>query len=127
MMSRHKKIFMLPVVMFSLLIMMNTAFGTDYKASAQSWQKQANDVREQVAGVAEELMGMSYEDNIAAKGLVEDALRWFERGDQSLEKADLLFENEEYDKASNSYNMAWQLYVKAATAGLNAKRILTGK
>jgi hypothetical protein len=33
---------------------------------------------------------------------------------------------EDFEKATNEYNMAWQYYVKAATAGLNAKSILGG-
>jgi hypothetical protein len=34
---------------------------------------------------------------------------------------------EEWEKANFGYNMAWQYYVKAATAGLNAKSILAGQ
>ena len=33
-------------------------------------------------------------------------------------------ESEEFAEASSTYNMAWQYYVKAATAGLAAKTML---
>ena len=34
---------------------------------------------------------------------------------------------EDYEKASSAYNMAYQYYVKAATAGLNAKTMLESR
>lgn len=98
-----------------------------YKESAVSWQKQAKDTREKVVGVAEELEEIGDKGNPDAKGLIEDAKRWLQEGDKSMAEANAEMEEEKYQDASYGYNMAWQYYVKAATAGLNAKRILTGK
>jgi hypothetical protein len=110
-----------------LFILSTFVIGQDYKDSALSWQKQANDTRGVVAGVAEELGTIGDQGNTTAKGLIDDALKWLGKGDKNISKGDAEMEKQDYEKASFSYNMAWQYYVKAATAGLNAKRILTGK
>ncbi|MEE9213542.1 MAG: hypothetical protein V3U54_01940, partial [Thermodesulfobacteriota bacterium] len=65
--------------------------------------------------------------NPYAKDLIEDAVKWIEEGDNELAKGDKAMEKEEWENANFAYNMAWQYYVKAATAGLNAKSILTGE
>ena len=80
-----------------------------------------------MVSVAEELESIGNKGNEDAKGLIEDAHQWLAEGDKKMEEGDKLYEEENYEKSSYSYNMAWQYYVKAATAGLNAKRILTGK
>lgn len=103
------------------------SFAQGPEESALSWQKNAKDTRKQVVSVAEELEQIGDKGNQDAKGLIEDAHHWLAEGDKKLEEGDQLFEKEDFEKASYSYNMAWQYYVKAATAGLNAKRILTGK
>lgn len=103
------------------------AAGDGYKESALSWQKQAKDTRGAVVGVAEELGQIGDQGNEAAKGLIEDAVKWLGEGDKNLSIGDSQMEEQDFQKASFSYNMAWQYYVKAATAGLNARRILTGK
>ena len=113
---------------FALLILFcGFAVASDYKDSALSWQKQANDTRGAVVGVAEELNTIGDQGNTTAKGLIDDAVKWLGEGDKSLATGDANMEKEDFEKASFNYNMAWQYYVKAATAGLNAKRILTGK
>jgi hypothetical protein len=98
-----------------------------YKESAISWQKQAKDTRGAVVSIAEELDKIGDKGNPDAKGLIADTKKWLEEGDKALSRADNEMEKEEYEKASYDYNMAWQYYVKAATAGLNAKRILIGR
>ena len=103
------------------------AAGDEYKESALSWQKQAKDTRGAVVSVAEELGKIGDQGNTTAKGLIEDAVKWLGEGDKKLSSGDSEMEKEDFQKASFSYNMAWQYYVKAATAGLNARRILTGK
>ena len=60
------------------------------------------------------------------KGLIEDAVAWLGEGDKNMAAADEAMTKEDYEKATNEYNMSWQYYVKAATAGLNAKSILGG-
>jgi len=99
----------------------------DPKASALSWQKQANDTRATVAGVAEELEKIGDQGNVPAKGMIDDAKHWIAEGDKSKALADEKMGRADYQKASYDYNMAWQHYVRAATSGLNAKRMLTGE
>jgi hypothetical protein len=103
------------------------ARGAENKETAASWQKQATSTRAQVVGVADELTKIGDKGNADAKGLIEDATNWLKEGDKELAKGDESMKKEEWETASYSYNMAWQYYVKAATAGLNAKRILTGQ
>jgi hypothetical protein len=103
------------------------AYGGDPKASALSWQKQANDTRAAVMSVAEELEQTGDKGSADARGLIEDAKRWLGEGDKSRSEGDAKMEAEEYEAASNAYNMAWQYYVKAATAGMNAQTILAGR
>ena len=114
-------------LIFSIFLFCTFAVGSDYKDSALSWQKQANDTRGAVVSVYEELNTIGDQGNTTAKGLIDDAVKWLGEGDKSLEKGDVDMGKEDFEKASFNYNMAWQYYVKAATAGLNAKRILTGK
>lgn len=103
------------------------AQGADPQKSALSWQKQANETRAAVVGVAEELEQIGDQGKPDAAGLIADAKRWLTEGDKSRAEGDTKAQAEAWKEASFAYNMAWQYYVKAATAGLNAKRILTGK
>ncbi len=103
------------------------AIAADNQETAASWQEQATSTRAAVVSVAEELGTLNPESNPTAKGLVDDAVMWLGMGDKELAKGDAAMKEEQWDKANFGYNMAWQYYVKAATAGLNAKRILTGK
>lgn len=117
-------------IIFAVLVFMaatGISFAQDHKDSAVSWQKQAKDTREQVVAVAKELEEIGDKGNEDAKGLIADAHNWLAEGDKKMEEGDKQFEEEAFGTSSYSYNMAWQYYVKAATAGLNAKRILTGK
>lgn len=117
-------------IMFAVLVFMaatGISFAQDQKDSAISWQKQAKDTRVKVVAVAEELESIGDKGNEDAKGLIKDAHNWLAEGDRKMEEGDKLFAEETFGTSSYSYNMAWQYYVKAATAGLNAKRILTGK
>jgi len=110
-----------------LFVFSTLVIGQGYKDSALSWQKQANGTRGAVVSVYEELSKIGDQGNPTAKGLIDDAVKWLGEGDTKLAKGDSEMEKQDFEKASFSYNMAWQYYVKAATAGLNAKRILTGK
>lgn len=102
------------------------AAAADDEASAASWKKQANDTRATVLAVAHQLEETGDKGNSDARGLIDDAGRWLARGDESLAEADALLEKGDHRGASHAYNMAWQYYVKAATAGLNAQSILGG-
>ncbi len=98
-----------------------------FKDSALSWQKQSTDTRAKVMAVYEELTEIGDQGNADAKDLIADAVTQLGEGDKQLKAGDDNLAKSEFEKASYDYNMAWQYYVKAATAGLNAKRILTGK
>ena len=108
-----------------ILIFASFSFASDFKESALSWQKQAKDTRGAVVSVADELGKMGDKGNEYAKDLINDAVKWLGEGDNHLSAGDEEMKKEEFEKASFNYNMAWQYYVKAATAGLNAKRILS--
>lgn len=101
--------------------------GAENEETAKSWQEQATSTRAAVVTVAEELGKIGDQGNPDAKDLIEDATKWLGEGDKELAKGDEAMEKKEWEKANFAYNMAWQYYVKAATAGLNAKRILTGQ
>ena len=98
-----------------------------FKDSALSWQKQSTDTRAKVMAVYEELTKIGDQGNADAKDLIADAVTQLGKGDKQLKAGDDNLAKSEFEKASYDYNMAWQYYVKAATAGLNARRILTGQ
>jgi len=103
------------------------AKGAENEETAKSWQQQATSIRATVVSVAEELEKIGDKGNPDARGLIEDTKIQLEKGDKELAKGDKAMKEEEWENANYGYNMAWQYYVKAATAGLNAKRILTGQ
>lgn len=98
-----------------------------FKDSALSWQKQSTDIRAKVMEVYEELTKIGDQGNADVKDLIADAVTQLGEGDKQLKAGDDNLAQSEFEKASYDYNMAWQYYVKAATAGLNARRILTGQ
>jgi hypothetical protein len=98
-----------------------------FKDSALSWQKQSNETRAKVMAVYEELTEIGDQGNADVKDLIADAVTQLGEGDKQLKAGDDNLAKSEFEKASYDYNMAWQYYVKAATAGLNARRILTGR
>jgi hypothetical protein len=110
-----------------LLVLAGTIYASENQKSAKSWQKQANDTRATVMKVYDELGKMDVSEQTDAKGLIDDAATQLAEGDKYLKKGDEAMAKQDWEKANFGYNMAWQYYVKAATAGLNAKRILTGQ
>lgn len=103
------------------------AYGAENQETALSWQKQATSTRGAVMNVYDELKKIDVSDQPDAKGLIDDAVAQLTEGDKYMKQGDEAMEKQEWEKANDDYNMAWQYYVKAATAGLNAKRILTGQ
>ncbi len=103
------------------------SFGAQNEETAKSWQQQATSTRAQVMAVYGELEKMGDQDNPVAKDLIADAVKQLGEGDKFMKKGDEAMEKKEWEKANYGYNMAWQYYVKAATAGLNAKSILAGQ
>ena len=104
-----------------------TVYAAENQESAVSWQKQATSTRAAVMNVYDELKKIDVSDEPDAKGLIDDAVAQLTEGDKYMKQGDEAMEKQEWEKANAGYNMAWQYYVKAATAGLNAKRILTGQ
>ncbi len=103
------------------------AMAAQNEETAKSWQEQATSTREAVMNVYGELEKMGDKDNPVAKELIADAVAQLGEGDKYLKQGDEAMAAEEWEKANFGYNMAWQYYVKAATAGLNAKSILAGQ
>jgi len=103
------------------------AFSAQNEETAKSWQEQATNTRAQVMAVYGELEEMGDKDNPVAKDLIADAVKQLGEGDNFLKQGDDAMAQQEWEKANYGYNMAWQYYVKAATAGLNAKSILSGQ
>ena len=111
-----------------LLLAGGTAFAQqDAQKSALSWQKQARDTRVAVVSVADELGKMDASGKPDAAGLINDAMAWLEKGDAEVAQADTKMTAEDWKSASSGYNMAWQYYAKAATAGLAAKTMLESR
>jgi hypothetical protein len=95
--------------------------------TAKSWQEQATSTRVAVMNVYGELEKMGDKNNTVATELITDAVAQLTEGDKFLKQGDEAMAAKEWEKANFGYNMAWQYYVKAATAGLNAKSILAGQ
>jgi hypothetical protein len=117
-------------VVVSILVsclLAGAALAAEPKESALAEQKQAKDTRAAVVSVADELGKMDASAKPDAKGLIDDAMSWLSKGDESVASADELMAAEDYEEASSTYNMAYQYYVKAATAGLNAKTMLESR
>jgi hypothetical protein len=103
------------------------AIGAQNEETAKSWQQQATSTRAAVMKVYGELEETGDKDNPVAKELITDAVAQLGEGDKYLKQGDEAMAAKEWEKANFGYNMAWQYYVKAATAGLNAKSILAGQ
>ena len=121
-----RRLYGLGIVLMALALA-GVAGAKDAQESALSWQKQAQDTRAAVVSVADELGQMDASQKPDAKGLIDDAMQWLAKGDESVAEGDTLMEAEDFPKASSTYNMAWQYYVKAATAGLAAKTMLESR
>ncbi len=119
----------LKVLIITVLIVGFTgiAFGAQNEETAKSWQEQATSTRVAVMNVYGELEKMGDKNNTVAKELIADAVAQLGEGDKFLKQGDEAMAAKEWEKANFGYNMAWQYYVKAATAGLNAKSILAGQ
>lgn len=103
------------------------AIGAQNEETAKSWQEQATSTRAAVMKVYGELEKTGDKDNPVVEELIADAVAQLGEGDKHLKQGDEAMAKEEWEKANFGYNMAWQYYVKAATAGLNARSILSGQ
>lgn len=98
----------------------------DPKAKAESWIAKADSVRTLVEGVLASAVEAGAEEHPVAKDQVLDARHWMGEGEKALESARKAMEAEDYTKAGNSGNMAWQYYVKAGTAAVLASKLVSG-
>lgn len=121
---RTLNILIIAVLVFAIS---GVAFGAQNEETAKSWQEQATSTRAAVMAVYGELEEMGDKDNPVAKDLITDAVKQLGEGDKYMKQGDEAMDAKEWEKANFGYNMAWQYYVKAATAGLNAKSILAGQ
>lgn len=94
-------------------------------AGADSWKKQATDTRGIVAGVLDKLSEAYASTSELVKELVDDARMQLKSGDESYGKAEKQYKGKDYDTAASNFNLAWQYYVKSATAALRANSILS--
>lgn len=122
-----RRLFVFILVVFSLALFGIFPSQALTKEDALSWQKQAKDTRATVVGVISELDKLAPQATQDAKELIADAKLQLERGDAEYAKAEKAMGEGKFDEATSGYNMAWQYYVKSATAALNANRIITGK
>jgi hypothetical protein len=98
----------------------------DAKTKAASWIANADSTKALVEGVLAAAVEAGAETHEVAKDNVTDARRWMTEGDKSLKAAKEAFEAEDYVKAGNVGNMAWQYYVKAGTAAVLANKLVSG-
>ncbi len=98
----------------------------DTKAKAESWIAKADSVRTLVEGVLAGAVEAGAEEHAVAKDQVMDARHWMGEGAKALESARKALEAEDYAKAANTGNMAWQYYVKAGTAAVLASKLVSG-
>ncbi len=98
----------------------------DPKAKAEKWIAQADSTRALVDGVLTAAVEAGAETHPVAKDNVVDARLWMGEGDRALKSAREAMEAEDYKKAANIGNMAWQYYVKAGTAAVLASKLMSG-
>jgi hypothetical protein len=98
----------------------------DAKAKAANWIEKADSTKALVDGVLAAAVEAGAEQHAVAKDYVTDASRWMTEGDKSLKAAKEAFAAEDYLKAGNLGNMAWQYYVKTGTAAVLANKLVSG-
>lgn len=98
----------------------------DAKASAENWIAQADSTKALVEGVLASAVEAGAEDHAVAKDQVNDARRWLGEAERALDAAKQAMGAEDYQRAANMGNMAWQYYVKAGTAAVLASKLVSG-
>ncbi|UCC71964.1 MAG: hypothetical protein JSV86_16595 [Gemmatimonadota bacterium] len=95
-------------------------------AKAENWIAQADSTKALVEGVLVSAAQAGAEQHPVAKDQFTDARRWLAEGDQALAAAKEAMAVEDFEKAANMGNMAWQYYVKAGTAAVLAAKLAAG-
>jgi len=121
----------LPIV--ALLLLSGRAFAgvpalqqEDAKAKAENWIMQADSTKALVESVLASAIEAGAEDHAVAKDQVKDAQHWMGEAAKALAGAKEAQATEDYVKAGNMGNMAWQYYVKAGTAAVLAAKLASG-
>ena len=96
------------------------------KAKAENWITQADSTKALVESVLASALEAGAEEHAVAKDQVNDARHWLVEAERSLAAAKEAMAAEDYKRAANMGNMAWQYYVKAGTAAVLASKIATG-
>jgi hypothetical protein len=98
----------------------------DAKAKAENWITQADSTKALVESVLASAIEAGAEDHAVAKDQVKDAQHWLGEAAKALDTAKEAYAAEDYVKAGNMGNMAWQYYVKAGTAAVLANKLVSG-
>ena len=98
----------------------------DPKAKAENWIMQADSTRALVDGVLASALEGGAEEHAVAKDQVKDARYYMGEGDKALAAAKEALEADDYTRAANMGNAAWQYYVKVGTAAVLAARLVSG-
>ncbi|NIN73466.1 MAG: hypothetical protein GTO46_16390 [Gemmatimonadetes bacterium] len=96
------------------------------KAKAENWIAQADSTKALVEGVLASAIEAGAEEHPVASGQVADAQSWLGEGARALATAKEALAAEDYERAANVGNMAWQYYVKAGTAAVLAAKLVSG-
>ena len=122
---------LLPVA--ALLLLSGRAFAgvpalqqEDAKVKAENWITQADSTKALVESVLASAIEAGAEDHAVAKDQVKDARYWLDEAVKTLAGAKEAYAAEDYVKAGNMGNMAWQYYVKAGTAAVLAAKLASG-
>jgi hypothetical protein len=96
------------------------------KAKAEKWIAQADSTKALVESVLASAIEAGAEEHPVASGQVVDARHWLGEGARALATAKEALAAEDYVRAANVGNMAWQYYVKAGTAAVLAVKLASG-
>jgi hypothetical protein len=98
----------------------------DAKAKAENWIMQADSTKALVESVLASAMEAGAENHAVAKDQIKDAQHWMGEAAKTLAGAKEAYAADDYVKAGNMGNMAWQYYVKAGTAAVLAAKLASG-
>jgi hypothetical protein len=98
----------------------------DAKTKAENWIMNADSTKALVESVLAGAIEAGAAEHAVAKDQVKDAEHWMDEAAKALASAKEALAAEDYTKAGNFGNMAWQYYVKAGTAAVLASKLVSG-
>ncbi|MGD2216917.1 MAG: hypothetical protein PVJ64_09175 [Gemmatimonadales bacterium] len=96
------------------------------KTKAENWIAQADSTKALVEGVLASAIEAGAAEHPVASGQATDARHWLDEGATALATAKEALAAEDYERAANAGNMAWQYYVKAGTSAVLAAKLVSG-